>query len=124
MFICESEIEQITLDLLRNENCYTVLYGPDLLEGAYPERSFTEVILQNRLRAAIDRLNSHIPESAREEAFKKVFRTSGLSVIDNNEAFHHLLTEGVDVKFSIGDGKSRTGKVWLRTSQFRRIMNF
>nr|MBP8998432.1 type I restriction endonuclease subunit R [Anaerolineaceae bacterium] len=40
-------------------------------------------------------------------------RTQALTVIDNNEAFHHLLTEGVDVKFSVGDGKSRTDKVWL-----------
>ena len=43
---------------------------------------------------------------------KKVLRTSALTVIDN-ETFHHLLTEGVDVKFSVGDGKSRTDKVWL-----------
>ena len=24
-----------------------------------------------------------------------------------------MLTEGIDVKFSIGDGKSKTDKVWL-----------
>ena len=34
-------------------------------------------------------------------------------MIDNNEAFHRLLTEGVDVKFGVGEGKSRTDKVWL-----------
>ena len=111
--IYESEIEKIALELLRDENGYTVLYGPDLLEGAHPERSFTEVILKVRLRAAIDRINPRIPEEAREEAFKKALRTQALTVIDNNEAFHHLLTEGVDVKFSVGDGKSRTDKVWL-----------
>ena len=111
--IYESEIEKIALELLRDENGYTVLYGPDLLEGAHPERSFTEVILKVRLRAAIDRINPRIPEEAREEAFKKALRTQALTVIDNNEAFHHLLTEGVDVKFSVGEGKSRTDKVWL-----------
>ena len=111
--IAESEIEQIALELLRDENGYTVLYGPDLLEGANPERVYTEVILQARLRAAIDRLNPHIPAEAREDAFKKALRAQALTVIDNNEAFHRLLTEGVDVKFSIGDGKSRTDKVWL-----------
>ncbi len=40
-------------------------------------------------------------------------RSAALTVIDNNEAFHRLLTEGVDVKFGIGDGKTRTDKVWL-----------
>jgi type I restriction enzyme R subunit len=113
MILYESEIEQIALELLRDENHYSILYGPDLLEGAHPERTFTDVILPNRLRAAIDRINPHIPEVACEEAFKKALRTQALTVIDNNEAFHRLLTDGVDVKFGVGDGKSRTDKVWL-----------
>lgn len=113
MILYESEIEEITLELLQDENGCAVAYGPDLLEGNQPERTLTEVILNSRLRAAIDHLNSHIPPAAREEAFKKALRTLALTVIDNNQAFHRLLTEGVDVKFSIGDGKSRTDKVWL-----------
>ncbi len=32
---------------------------------------------------------------------------------DNNEAFHRMLTEGVDVKFDIGEGKTKGDKVWL-----------
>ena len=106
MILYESEIEQIALELLRDENGYTVLYGPDLLEGAAPERGYSDVVLQNRLRAAIDRINPHIPAEAREEAFKKALRTQALTVLDNNEAFHRLLTDGVDVKFSIGEGKA------------------
>ncbi len=109
----ESEIEQISLELLRDKNGYSIAYGPDLLEGSHPERTFTEVILKTRLRTAIDRINPRIPEEAREEAFKKALRTQALTVIDNNETFHCMLTEGVDVKFNVGDGKSRTDKVWL-----------
>jgi type I restriction enzyme R subunit len=112
MILYESEIEQITLELLRDENGYTIAYGPDLLEGASPERGYNDVVLQNRLRTAIDRINPHIPQAARDEAFKQVLRIHALTVIDNNEAFHHLLTEGVDVKFSVGEGKSRTDKIW------------
>lgn len=113
MILYESDIEEIALKLLRDENGYAILYGPDLLEGKAPERTFTDVILKARLRTAIDHINPHIPNAAREEAFKKALRTQALTVIDNNEAFHSLLTEGVDVKFSIGEGKSRTDKVWL-----------
>lgn len=111
--LLESEIEQTALHLLRDENGFDIQYGPDLLEGTNPERVFSEVILRARLRAAIDRLNPHIPIEAREDAFKKTLRAPALTVIDNNEAFHRLLTDGMDVKFSVGDGKSRTDKVWL-----------
>ncbi|MFH1883877.1 MAG: hypothetical protein ABIL62_14365, partial [Planctomycetota bacterium] len=84
----ESEIEQMALDLLRDENGYTILYGPDLSEGVNPERVYSEVILPARLHAAIDRLNPHLPAEAREDAFKKALRAPALTVIDNNDAFH------------------------------------
>jgi type I restriction enzyme, R subunit len=109
----ESEIEQITLDILGEENGYTVLYGPDLSEGNNKEREYTEVALIGRLRAAVDHLNPDIPADACDEACKRALRTAFTTVIDNNEAFHRLLTDGVDVKYSVGEGKSRTDKVWL-----------
>lgn len=111
--IYESEIEQIALDLLRDENGYDVRFGPDLAEGAGKERDYNEVVLSARLRSAIDRINPKIPAGARDDAFKKVMRSAALTVIDNNESFHRLLVDGVDVKFSVGDGKTRTDKVWL-----------
>jgi len=113
MILYESEIEQIALDTLRDENGYTVLYGPDLAEGVHKERDYSEVLLPQRLRRAIDRLNPHIPVIAREEAFKRVLRTVSINLLENNEAFHSLLTEGVDIKFGIGEGKTKTDKVWL-----------
>jgi len=113
MIIYESEIEEITLKTLRDEAGYALAYGPDLLEGPQPERDPDSVILKRELIAAIDRLNPHIPAAAREEALKQIQRARGFSLLDENEAFHRLLTEGVDVKFNIGEGKSRTDKVWL-----------
>src|SRR5690606_37095617 len=85
----------------------------DLLEGPGAERSFTDVVLKSRLREAIERINPHVPAAAREEAFRKALRVPSISLLENNEAFHRLLTEGVDVKFSTGEGRSRTEKVWL-----------
>ncbi len=112
-FITESEIEQIALDILSSDLGYTVLYGPDIAEGDKKERDYTEVVLQHRLKTAIDKFNPTIPEEAKEEAFKKALRTVTISLADNNEHFHRMLTEGVDVKFSIGEGKTKTDKVWL-----------
>jgi type I restriction enzyme R subunit len=113
MIMYESEIEQIALDILHDENDYDLLYGPDISEGATKEREYTEVVLQARLRSAIDRINPALPPEARDDAFKKALRTAFTTIIDNNEAFHNLLTDGVDVKFGIGEGKSKSDKVRL-----------
>lgn len=112
-YITENEIEQIALDILNEDLGYTVLYGPDLAEGESKEREYTEVVLQQRLKNAIDKLNPEIPADAREEAFKKALRTTTISLFENNQAFHRMLTEGIDVKFGIGEGKAKTDKVWL-----------
>jgi type I restriction enzyme, R subunit len=45
--ITESEIEQIALDILNEELGYTVLYGPDLADGAHKEREFGDVALNH-----------------------------------------------------------------------------
>jgi type I restriction enzyme R subunit len=115
--IYESEIEQIALDLLHEENGYDVRFGPDLAEGAGKERDYNEVVLSARLRSAIDRINPNLPAGARDDAFKKIMRSAALTVIDNNEAFHRLLVDGVDVRFRSplpeGEGRVRADKVWL-----------
>jgi len=112
-FITENEIEQIALDILNEDLGYTVLYGPDIAEGERKERDYNEVVLQQRLKNAIEKINPDIPADAKEEAFKKALRTITTSLFENNQAFHQMLTEGIDVKFSIGEGKTKTDKVWL-----------
>jgi type I restriction enzyme, R subunit len=112
-FITENEIEQIALDILSEDLGYTILYGPDIAEGDSKERDYNEVVLQQRLSEAIEKINPDIPIDAKEEAFKKALRTTTISLFENNQAFHQMLTEGIDVKFGIGDGKTKTDKVWL-----------
>jgi type I restriction enzyme R subunit len=112
-FITENEIEQIALDILNEDLGYTVLYGPDIAEGDLKERDYNGVVLEQRLKNAIEKINPDIPADAKEEAFKKALRTTTISLFENNQAFHQMLTEGIDVKFSIGEGKTKTDKVWL-----------
>ena len=111
--ITESEIEQLALVILHQDLGYNLIYGPDLAEGTSKERDYSDVVLKQRLQKAIDKLNPSLPADAREEALKKAMRTSNLMLFENNEAFHQMLTDGIDVKFSIGEGKTRTEKVWL-----------
>lgn len=113
MILYEADIEELMLQYLRDQAGYQLAYGPDLLEGYPPEREPQEVVLRRRLKAAIDRLNPHLPASAREEAFKKVLRVEGITLLESNQSFHSYLTEGIDVRFSVGQGQSRSDKVWL-----------
>ncbi len=111
-FLCEDEIEQLTLEILRDDLGYETLYGPDMVDGDNAQRTHTEVVLARRLQEAIDRINPTIPAEAREEALKKVLRVASPDLLTTNEAFHVLLTDGIDVKFRTAAG-TRSDKVWL-----------
>jgi type I restriction enzyme R subunit len=111
--ITENQIEEIALRYLEGLG-YTYLHGPDIApDGEHPERkSYSDVVLVNRLRDAIDRLNPSIPYDAREEALKKALRAESPSLLARNETFHRNLTEGVDVEIR-KDGAIRGDKVYL-----------
>ena len=98
--ITESELEEHALDLLQ-EIGYKIINGYDISpEGKNSERkNYQEVVLVERLKKAIDKLNPEIPESAKEEVIKKVLRVSVQNQIGDNQQFHKLLTEGVPVEF-------------------------
>lgn len=110
--ITETQIESICLEYLR-ELGYDFLYGPDISpDGTFPERLYNEVILVNRLKSAIDRLNPLISSDAREEALKKVLRTTSPTLLINNETLHQYLTEGIDIEYR-KDGNIRGDKVYI-----------
>ena len=75
MTLNESTVEAAALEWLQ-ELGYTVAHGPHLAPGepAAERESFAEVVLVERLRAAIERLNRQIPEEARAEGLRKVLR--------------------------------------------------
>ncbi|XOJ29679.1 type I restriction endonuclease subunit R [Alcaligenes sp. SJTW-7] len=103
----EDQLEQETLGWLADVG-YTLRSGPDIAyDGSDPQRtSYTQVILPHRLRAAIDRLNPHIPAAAREDAFKQVENLDTPVQLLANRAFHKLLTNGVNVQYQ-QDGETR-----------------
>lgn len=85
-------------------------------EPAAERTSYREVILEGRLRTQLDRINAHIPAPARagviDDVVRRVVRTDSPDVLQNNHAFHKLLTEGVDVSYKVGSD-TRYDKVWL-----------
>lgn len=93
---------------------YEYIYGPDIApDTASPEReSFAEVLFTKRLRKAVARINPTLPPAALDEAIKIIGRISSPELLANNEVFHRLLTEGVNVSYQ-KDGNTRGDLVWL-----------
>ncbi|MBU4492310.1 MAG: hypothetical protein KKD69_07600 [Euryarchaeota archaeon] len=112
--ITESEVEEAALDIL-SELGYKILHGPDIApDSINPQRqSYSDVVLIERLRNIVDKLNPSIPKEVREEAIKKVLRTESPHLIINNQSFHKMLVEGVDVEYRRKDGSIVGDKVWL-----------
>lgn len=111
--ITENDIERYAIKELENLG-YTYLYAPDIAPGEPKEErdNYEQVILKSRLRDTINRLNPSIPEQAKEEAFKEILRVGSTNLITDNETFHRMLTEGVNVIYQ-KDGHQRGDFVQL-----------
>jgi len=111
--ITESDVENLAIELLENQG-YVYVYGPAIApDSETPQRSsFEEVVLIDRLRKAVVRINPKIPEDIREDAIKQILRLNSPDPKVNNENFHRLLTEGINVTHH-KDGSSRGDYVWL-----------
>jgi type I restriction enzyme, R subunit len=103
--LTEEEIEQMALQTLQ-------MQGYTIINGASIERAYSEVVLTQRLQDAIDKINPTIPADIKAEALRNVLRVQHTTLLSNNESFHTLLTEGVDVKGRDGE-QIKTFKVWL-----------
>ncbi|AVS63811.1 DEAD/DEAH box helicase [Paracidovorax avenae] len=126
----EDQLEQDALSWLV-EVGYTHLSGYDIApDDPTPARdNFRQVLLPQRLRDAIARLNPLIPLAAREDAFKQVQDLGTPVLLSANRHFHRLLVGGVPVQYQ-KDGETRGDFVrlvdwgnaqaneWLAVNQF------
>ncbi len=111
--ITESAIEELAIGLLEKQG-YHYVYAPDIApDSDTPERNrFEDVLLLERLRKAVGRINPNIPADVREDAIKQIQRLNSPELIANNEAFHRMLTDGIKVSYH-KDGAARGDLVWL-----------
>jgi len=74
--VTESTVEDAALHWFEGMG-YSILHGPDIAPGepSAERADFSEVVLANRLRSAFSLLNPNVPESALDEALRKVTRT-------------------------------------------------
>ena len=110
----ESTVEEAALSWFE-ELGYGIAHGPNIAPGepGAMRSSFDQVVLVERLREAIDRINPDIPTEAREEAFRKVLRPDSPSLVGANRTFHQMLRDGVEVEYRRKDGSIAGDRVQL-----------
>lgn len=126
----EDQLEQEVLGWL-SEVGYRVVCGYDVApDSDNPWREqFQQVLLSERLREAIARLNPSVPLVAREDALAQVVNLDTPALLSANRAFHRLLVNGVPVQYqrdgeTVGDFvrlvdfEQPTANEWLAINQF------
>ncbi len=89
-------------------------FGPD---GTLGRKDAREVVLTRDLRAALVRLNPALPDKAIDEAVAKMTRHDfSRSMLQQNEAFHDCIRDGVEVDYQDDKGQKRTTRA--------RVMDF
>jgi len=103
----ESDVEEATLEWLEGLG-HTVLHGPEIATGEpaaeRDDSGYHDVILERRLRQALERLNPKLPPEALEDAYKRLTVADEPSLVTCNHALHQRLVEGVTVEYTRPDG--------------------
>jgi type I restriction enzyme R subunit len=102
----EQQLEDLCIGWFQ-ETGWQFVHGPNIAPDATnPERAdYRQVLLRDRLLAALARINPHIPAAALEQAAHIVQTISEPQAVVRNRSFHRLLLSGVTVEFSVGDDK-------------------
>ncbi|MXX38991.1 MAG: type I restriction endonuclease subunit R, partial [Gemmatimonadetes bacterium] len=127
----ESTVEDAALAWFESLG-WTIAHGPDIAPGASTEErtDYGQVILEQRLRNALARLNPSLPVDALDDAFRKLTLPVGPTLEARNSTFHRMLVDGVTVEYRADDGSVRGAQAqvvnfgavaandWLAVNQF------
>ena len=134
--VSESTVESAALTWLESQG-WSVAHGPDIAPDALAaERSdYGQVLLEQRLRDSLARLNPDLPADALGDAFRKLTRTEGTPLEVRNRAFHRVVVDGVTVEYRDDNGAIRGAQAraidfddpanndWLAVNQFTVVEN-
>ncbi len=132
----ESIVEEAALAWLESVG-WQVRNGVEIAPGepAAERDDYGQVVLAQRLRDALARLNPALPAEALDDAFRKLTRPEGAELIVRNRTLHRLLVDGVTVEYRDGEGNIRGGQArvidfddpagndWLAVNQFSVVEN-
>ena len=134
--VTELVVEQAALAWLESAG-WAVRNGAEIAPGepAGERADYGQVVLEQRLRDALARLNPTLPVEALEDAFRKLTRPEGAEAVARNRSMHRLLVDGVTVEYSTADGDIRGAQArvvdfdhveandWLAVNQFSVVEN-
>ena len=132
----ESTVEAAALSWLENLG-WRIAHGPDIApDTPGTERTdYGQVILEQRVRDALARLNPDLATAALDDTFRRLTRPEGTTLATHNRAFHRLLVDGVTVECHEADGAIRGAQArvldfddpanndWLSVNQFTVVEN-
>ena len=115
-------MEQAALEWFE-ELGYETAFAPDISPGGdYPERSdYSDVILEERLKDALKRINADLPQEALDDALHQILVPLNPALIDNNHLFQKMVTDGVNASFRANDGRIVSKQV--RIFDFDEVKN-
>jgi type I restriction enzyme R subunit len=127
----ESVVEQAALAWLEGAG-WSVKNGAEIAPGepGAERDDYGQVVLVQRLRDALARLNPALPAEALEDAFRKLTRPEGAELVARNRGVHRLLVDGVTVEYRTAEGGIRGAQArvvdfdrveandWLAVNQF------
>jgi type I restriction enzyme R subunit len=88
---------------------WTYVPGPDLAPDApaSERKLWSEVVLLDRLRAAVERINPRLPPAAVQRVCEEVITSTSPSAIEDHRSFHEILLAGVPVPYVDEEGVER-----------------
>jgi len=136
IWLTEYEIEEVALTWLAGVG-YTIKNGQDIAPGepAAERTAYEQILLDDRLIQALQRLNPILPHDAIEDAFRKLTRIPGPTLEVRNRALHRMLIDGVTVEYRRSDNSIAGAQVkvidfdepdnndWLAVNQYTVIEN-
>src|SRR6266436_7946664 len=90
----EADWEALAMDTL-GELAWQPVEGKRIAPGSGERQSWRELIIPGRLRAAVERINPALPDSAIEEALQVVLSPKSRDALGENHQVHQYLTAGI-----------------------------
>ena len=111
--ITENIIEESAIEILQSQGWEYANEKEISPEGLFCERdNFQQIVLIDRLRKSIAKINPHIPAEAQEAAVQNVLRIYSPVLLHNNELFHRMLVEKIKIPYQ-QNGYERSHEVAL-----------
>ena len=134
--LTEFDVEQSALAWLESLG-WSIAHGPDIApDTPGAERTdYGQMVLEQRLRDALARLNPELPTDALSDIFRKLAHPEGPTLETRNWAFHRMVVAGVTVEYVDTDGRVRGDQVrvldfdepegndWLAVNQLTVVEN-